>query len=141
MRLGHSAFAAVSALLFSGCVSYTQIARYDGQVRTEDGEKPIGAIEVVNVGYKLFCWLPLESGHVWQDDAVRLSGQEMRGGMSWFKDECTVDENLRGLRRALKEFPSDRVANLTTFEESWSVWSLFIIQRKVLRTGCTVLAK
>lgn len=141
MKFGKIACAAVSAVMLAGCSSYTAITRYDGMVRTDDGEKPIGAIEVSNVGYSLFGCLPIESGHVWQEDGVRLSKNEMSGGMSWFKDECTVDENVKGIKRALKEFPSNRVTNLTTTEDSWSAWSLFIIQRKIVRTICTVLTK
>lgn len=141
MNFGKFAFAAVSAMMLAGCASYTEIARYDGAVKTDDDEKPIGAIRITNIGYKLFGIIPLESGHVWQEDNVRINHQSMCGGMRWFADECTVDENVKGLHRALKEFPSDRITNLTTTEDTWSAWSLFIVRRKVVHTGCTVLAK
>lgn len=141
MNLRRSVSAAVSAMMLAGCASYTEIARYNGAVTTDDGEKPIGAIRITNIGYRLFGFIPLESGHVWQEDDVRLSGASMCGGTRWFADECTVDENVKGLRRALKEFPSDRISNLTTTEDTWSAWSLFIVRRKVVHTGCTVLAK
>ena len=130
--LAVSLFAAV----LSGCCSVTEIGRFKGEVKTDDGETPVASVSVFNISYSLFGVLPFESGTTWKG----APGETRNGwNAAWFTDNCTTDENIASLRAALREIGSDRVANLVTDTDSWMFWSLYILRRRVVKTTCVVL--
>ena len=137
MKVAKAMVLALSAALLAGCSSFTDVAYYGGDVKTEDGERLLGSVVVHNYSYKLLFFIPLTTGQTWQygeynDRAVF--------NMKFFSDKCTADENLKGLRHALRSFNSDRITNLKHYSDSFAWWSLFLVQQHIERTSCTVLA-
>lgn len=128
----------LTALSLSGCCAFTEIGKFDpvSDIRSNDGEKPVAVINVANVGYKLLGFIPLSSGNTWQGEEPYEDSLGLWN--AGFGDHCSVDENLASIRAALKYLGRDRIGNLTVDEDAWSVWSLFIVRRKVVKTSCVV---
>lgn len=127
----------LSALSLAGCCSYSQLARDTDQVHTIDGRKPVATYLVGNVGYSLLGLIPLSSGVTWQDGAYT----ENAGGVTWFEDRCTLDENLRSVNHACRTVGSDNIANLVTTVDDSRAWSLFLVKRRLLKTSCVILER
>ena len=130
------ALVSLFATLFAGCCSVTDIGHLKPTAAADDGEKAIATVTVYNIGYSLFGVLPIESGTTWKEGPYKD-----RSSWNWtfFKDRCTLDENLASIRAACKEVGSSRIENLVTDTDSWRFWSLFIIKRKVMKSSCTIL--
>ena len=130
------AFVSLAAALFVGCSSYTDIGHLKPGVTADDGETAVATVTVFNISYSLFGLLPIESGTTWKDGPYK---DRDLWNAAWFKDRCTLDENLASIRAACKEVGSSRIENLVTDSDSWRFWSLFIIKRKVMKSSCTIL--
>ena len=128
----------VLASVLTGCCATTEIGRPAVSVRSDDGETLIADVMVRNVSYSLFGVLPIESGSTWKTGA--FADRDWWNAV-WFEDRCTLDENLASLRAALKEVGSNRTMNLVTESDSWRLWSLFIVKRKVMKSTCSVLKR
>ena len=130
------AFVSLVATLFAGCCSYTDIGHLKAGATADDGEKAAATVTVYNISYSIFSVLPFESGTTWKEGPYKD-----REDWNWtfFKDRCTLDENLASIRAACKEVGSNRIENLVTESDSWRFWSLFIIKRKVMKSSCTIL--
>lgn len=128
---------ALFAALFTGCCSYTDIAYFDNAPLTDDGERPIAAIQVSNVSYSILGLIPFETGTPWTEGPYE--NRDHWNG-SFFHNRATVDNNLASLRFALREIGSNRITNLSTFSDDWWIWSLFIMKRHIVKTSCLVLA-
>ena len=126
----------LAAALCAGCSSYTNIGHLRPGATADDGEKAIATVTVFNVSYSIFGLIPFESGTTWKEGPYKD-----RSNWNWtfFKDGCTLDENLASIRAACKEVGSDRIENLVTDSDSWSFWRLFVIKRKVMKSSCTIL--
>ncbi len=133
----HLACIAAFAALFTGCCSYTDIAYFDNAPLTDDGERPIAAIQVSNVSYSILGLIPFETGTTWTEGPYE--NRDHWNG-SFFHDRATVDNNLASMRFALREIGSNRITNLSTFSDDWWIWSLFIMKRHIVKTSCLVLA-
>lgn len=128
--------AAMAAFLLVGCSSYTETARWDPSVTTNDGEVPIASFLTQNFSYQLLWCIPLSSGlpvtsgdeDIVDDFNVKL-----------FSDQATLDNNLVSLRYAMKRLGSNRIANLESSEDNSCVWSLFLVNRHEVRTKCKIL--
>ena len=130
------AFVSLVATLFAGCCSYTDIGHLKSGATADDGEKAVATVTVFNVSYSIFGVIPCESGTTWTEGPYKD-----REDWNWtfFKDRCTLDENLASIRAACKEVGSYRIENLVTDSDCWRFWSLFIIKRKVMKSSCTIL--
>lgn len=129
-------FLSLVATLFAGCCAYTEIGRIETPVRTDDGETPIAAVNIFNVSYSLFGLIPLESGTTWKTGPYE---DRDRWNAGFFRNRCTLDENLASLRAALKVVGSSRTANLVTESDSWRFWSFFLIKREIIKTSCLII--
>ena len=126
------------SVALAGCCSYSELSRDVPAYAAVDGdEKPMASYVVVNVSYSLFGLLPLSSGETWKSGPY---ADRDLWNVSWFKDGCTLDENVRSVRAALRECKSDRICNLVSSANEDSAWSLFLVNRKLLRTSCLILA-
>ena len=124
----------LSPVLLAGCASMSTLSDYKtpSGVRIEDNVKPLASYCVVNHSYKLFGCLPLSSGVPWQ------GGPYKDFNTVYFKDHCTVDENLASVKAAAEKCGTDRVASLiTTVDTSWA-WSLFIVKHTEVKTSCVI---
>ena len=130
------AFVSLVATLFAGCCSYTDIGHLRPGATADDGEKAVATVTVYNISYSILSVLPFESGTTWKEGPYKD-----RESWNWtfFRDRCTLDENLASIRAACKEVGSSRIENLVTESDSWRFWSLFIIKRKVMKSSCTIL--
>ena len=129
-------YAAV-ALALAGCSSYSEIARWDSDTLTNDGEKPAATFITQNFSYQLFGVLPLCTGLPWTEGDEDIMDEF---NVRFFADEATIDNNLLSLRHALDRVGgSRRVTQLHTKVDNDYFWSLFIVNRHEVRTQCLIL--
>ena len=128
---------AVALLALAGCSSYSEIARWDSNAMTNDGEKPIASFITQNFSYQLLGFIPLCTGRPWTEgDEDYMDDFNVR----LFADEATLDNNLVSLRYALDRVGgSRRIAHLQTNVDNDYFWSLWIIRRHEVRTQCLIL--
>ena len=129
-------YAAV-ALALAGCSSYSEIARWDSDTLTNDGEKPAATFVTQNFSYQLFGVIPLCTGLPWTEGDEDIMDEF---NVRFFADEATIDNNLLSLRHALDRVGgSRRVTQLHTKVDNDYFWSLFIVNRHEVRTQCLIL--
>ena len=129
-------YAAV-ALALAGCSSYSEIARWDSDTLTNDGEKPAATFITQNFSYQLFGVIPLCTGLPWTEGDEDIMDEF---NVRFFADEATIDNNLLSLRHALDRVGgSRRVTQLHTKVDNDFFWSLFIVNRHEVRTQCLIL--
>ena len=118
---------AVAALALAGCSSYSEIARWNSDALTNDGEKPAASFITQNFSYQLFGVIPLCTGLPWTEGDEDIMDEY---NVRFFADEATIDNNLVSLRHALDRVGgSRRVAQLHTKVDNDFFWSLFIVNR------------
>lgn len=125
-----------AACLLGGCSSYCVLAKNDLGATTDCGEQHAGLFFVLNVSYQLLGFIPWTSGTTWQYGPYEKANDN---SISWFCDEATIDNNLKAVKCAMKETGATRVADLTTHIEDNSTWSLFLCNRHIVKTTCTLL--
>jgi len=136
MNIKTFAMLSAAALALAGCSSYSEIARWNSNVQTNDGEVPIATFVTQNFSYRLFGLIPLSTGLPWtegNDDIVDDFNIRL------FADEATLDNNLVSLNHALDVVGSRRIAQLEAREESSALWSLLILHKHEVRTKCLIL--
>ena len=128
---------AMAILAFAGCSSYSEIARWNSDTLTNDGEKPIASFITQNFSYQLFGVIPICTGLPWTEgDEDIMDDFNVR----FFADEATVDNNLVSLKYALGRIGgSHRIAHLQTMVDNDFFWSLCILNRHEVRTQCVIL--
>ena len=126
-----------AALALAGCSSYSEIARWNSDTLTNDGEKPAATFITQNFSYQLFGVIPLCTGLPWTEgDEDIMDDFNVR----FFADEATIDNNLVSLRHALdRAGGSHRITQLHTKIDNDSFWSFFVINRHEVRTQCLIL--
>lgn len=127
---------ALAALVFAGCSSYSEIARWDSSIPVNDGEVPMASFVTQNFSYRLLGCVPLCTGLPWtvgNEDVVDDFN------VRFFADEATPDNNLASLRHALDVVGSHRISQLRSCEDDSYVWSLFLVERHEIRTQCLIL--
>lgn len=127
---------AISALALAGCSSYSEIARWDSSATINGGEVPEATFLTQNFSYQLLWVLPICTGLPWTEGTDEI---EDRFNVSLFRDEATIDGNLKSLNHALDLVGSRRIAQLETVEDDSKVWSLFLVNRHEIRTKCIIL--
>ena len=128
---------AAAALAFAGCSSYSEIARWNSDALTNDGEKPLASFMTQNFSYQLFGVIPLCTGLPWTEGDEDIKDEF---NVRFFADEATIDNNLISLRHALDRVGgSRRVTQLHTKVDNDYFWSLFIVNRHEVRTQCLIL--
>lgn len=128
-----------SALLLAGCCSYRETTCTDfGRIRCEDGETALGTMYVENVSYRIFGLIPFWTGS-FSDDYEKYPSGGKGGPNRWFRDDATLENNIRALHGEMKRVGSTRIRSLVTQKDETSAWSFFILNRKRVRTSCTVL--
>ena len=128
---------AAAVLALAGCSSYSEVARWDSDTLTNDGEKPVASFVTQNFSYQLLGFIPLCTGLPWTegDDDI-MDDYNVR----FFADEATVDNNMVSLRHALDRVGgSHRIMKLHTTVDNDYFWSLFIVNRHEVRTQCLIL--
>ena len=128
---------AAAALALAGCSSYSEIARWDSDTLTNDGERPVASFVTQNFSYQLLGFIPLCTGLPWTegDDDI-MDDYNVR----LFADEATIDNNMVSLRHALDRVGgSHRITKLHTTVDNDYFWSLFIVNRHEVRTQCLIL--
>ena len=127
---------AAALLAFAGCSSYSEIARWDSDTLTNDGEKPVASFITQNFSYQIFGVIPICTGLPWTEgDEDVMDDFNVR----FFADEATVDNNLVSLQHALDRVGSHRIAHLHTTVDNDFFWSLCILNRHEVRTQCMIL--
>jgi len=123
-------------LAFAGCSSYSEIARWNSDTLTNDGEKPVASFITQNFSYQILGLIPICTGLPWTEgDEDFMDDYNVR----WFADEATVDNNLVSLRHALDRVGSHRISHLQTTVDNDFFWSLCIVNRHEVRTQCMIL--
>ncbi len=126
-----------AALALAGCSSYSEIARWDSDTLTNDGERPVASFLTQNFSYQLFGVIPLCTGLPWTEGDEDVKDEF---NVRLFADEATIDNNLISLRHALDRVGgSRRVTQLHTKVDNDYFWSLFIVNRHEVRTQCLIL--
>ena len=118
----------VVALALAGCSSYSEIARWDSDTLTNDGERPVASFVTQNFSYQLFGVIPLCTGLPWTEGDEDIMDEF---NVRLFADEATIDNNLVSLRHAL-----DRAGAKV---DNDYFWSLLIVNRHEVRTQCLIL--
>ena len=140
MNIKITAFVAVSfaasVLAFTGCSSYTEIARWKSNTAINDGEVPIASFVTQNFSYQLLGFIPLCTGRPWTKGNEEVVD---RFNVRLFADEATIDNNLATLNHALDVAGSHRISQLRITEDDSSMWSLLLINRHEVRTQCIIL--
>lgn len=126
----------IALLAFAGCSSYSEIARWDSNIPTNDGEVPVASFVTQNFSYQLLGFIPLASGVPWTKGDGDICD---RFSVSLFSDKATLDNNLVSLRYALDRVGSHRIAQLRTSERDDSDWSFYLVNRHEVRTSCLIL--
>ena len=129
-------FASLAVLALAGCSSFTDIGHPKDPIFTDDGEPVVASVTVFNISYSLFGILPICSGTTWKEGPYK---DRDLWNVTWFEDRCTLDENIASVKAALRETGSNRIENLVTDSDNWRFWSLFIINRKVMKSNCAIL--
>ena len=127
---------AVAILAFAGCSSYSEIARWNSDTLTNDGEKPVASFITQNFSYQLFGVIPICTGLPWTEGDEDIMDHF---NVRFFADEATVDNNLVSLRHALDRVGSRRISHLQTTVDNDFFWSLCILNRHEVRTQCLIL--
>lgn len=127
---------ALAALAFAGCSSYSEIARWDSTVDSDDGVRPVASFITQNFSYQLLFCIPLCTGLPWTEGDEDVMDDF---NVKLFKDEATVDNNLVSLKHALDLVGSHKVMQLHTSIDDDCVWSLFLINRHDVRTQCLII--
>lgn len=127
---------AILALVFAGCSSYSEIARWNSNTPIEDGEVPMATFLTQNFSYQLLWVIPICTGLPWTEGTEETVDEY---NVSLFRDEATIDNNLKSLNHALGLVGSRRIVGLETFEDDSKAWSLFIFNRHEVRTKCIIL--
>ena len=128
---------AMAILAFAGCSSYSEIARWNSDTLTNDGEKPIASFITQNFSYQLFGVIPICTGLPWTEGNEDVMDDF---NVRFFADEATVDNNLVSLKYALGRVGgSRRIAHLQTMVDNDFFWSLCILNRHEVRTQCVIL--
>lgn len=128
---------ALLPFIMCGCVSYCEISeRIPEGVKVDDGEKPLAVVHVENYSYRLFGFIPFSSGET--PDEIEPGRRHSRK-VRFFTDKATIDNNLKTVKAAARYYNTDRVSNLRTKTDSSSLWSLFLFNRRSVRTSCLLL--
>lgn len=127
---------ALAALAFAGCSSYSEIARWDSMVESDDGVRPVASFITQNFSYQLLFCIPICTGLPWTEGDEDVMDDF---NVKLFKDEATVDNNLVSLKHALDLVGSHKVMQLHTSIDDDCVWSLFLINRHEVRTQCLII--
>ena len=128
--------AALAALMFAGCSSYSEIARWESDIPINDGEVPLASFVTQNFSYQLLWCLPLCTGLPWTEGNEEVVDEF---NVRFFADEATLDNNLVSLNHALDVVGSHRISQLRSCEDDSSMWSLFLVNRHEVRTQCLIL--
>ena len=138
MKKGMKSFvvAALAALMFAGCSSYSEIARWESDIPINDGEVPLASFVTQNFSYQLLWCLPLCTGLPWTEGNEEVVDEF---NVRFFADEATLDNNLVSLNHALDVIGSHRISQLRSCEDNSSMWSLFFVNRHEVRTQCLIL--
>ena len=138
MKTGMKSFvaAALAALAFAGCSSYSEIARWKSDVPVNDGEVPLASFMTQNFSYQLLWCIPLCTGLPWTEGNMEEVDDF---NVRFFADEATVDNNLVSLRHALDRVGSHRISHLQTTVDNDFFWSLCILNRHEVRTQCLIM--
>lgn len=128
---------AAAALALAGCSSYSEIARWNSDTLTNDGERPVASFVTQNFSYQLFGLIPLCTGLPWTEGDEDIKDDY---NVRFFADEATIDNNLVSLRHALdRAGGSHRITKLHTTVDNEFFWSLCIVNRHEVRTQCLIL--
>ena len=127
---------AAFALAFTGCSSYSEIARWRSTTPINDGEVPIASFVTQNFSYKLLWCVPLSTGLPWTEGTEDIKDDF---NVKFFADEATIDNNLVSLNHAMDLVGSRRISQLKVTEDDSKAWSLFLINRHEVRTSCLIL--
>ena len=127
---------AVFALALAGCSSYSEVARWRSDTPINDGEVPLASFLTQNFSYKLLWCVPLSTGLPWTEGTEDIKDDF---DVKFFADEATIDNNLVSLNHALDLVGSRRITNLEVTEDDDASWSLFLVNRHVVRTQCLIL--
>ena len=127
---------AVFALALAGCSSYSEVARWRSDTPINDGEVPLASFLTQNFSYRLLWCVPLCTGLPWTEGSEDVVDEF---NIRLFADEATIDNNLVSLNHALDLVGSRRITNLEVTEDDDASWSLFLVNRHVVRTQCLIL--
>ena len=127
---------AMAVLAFAGCSSYSEIARWNSDTLTNDGEKPVASFITQNFSYQILGLIPVCTGRPWTEGDEDIKDDF---NIKLFADEATVDNNLVSLKHALDRVGSRRIAHLRTTVDNDFFWSLCILNRHEVRTQCLIL--
>jgi hypothetical protein len=136
MNIKTFAMLSAAALALAGCSSYSEIARWNSNVQTNDGEVPIATFVTQNFSYQLLWCIPLCTGLPWTEGNDNIMDDF---NVRPFADEATVDNNLVSLNHALDIAGSRRISQLKTMTDDSAAWSLFLINKHEVRTQCLIL--
>lgn len=126
-------FGGIVLVALTGCCSYSQLKTDVGQVQV-DGRKPAAVYEVVNVSYKLLGLVPLTTGVTWKKGPY----SDDVGSVLPFEDQCSLDDNLDSVRHACEIVGAEMPSDITGRVDEYFAWSLFLIQKRVVKTSCVL---
>jgi len=136
MKISNLLLSAAAAVMISGCYSYCELNTDVGKVKV-DGCQPLAVYEAANVSYLLLGLAPLSSGNTWKSGRYQDYADSDR--MSFFVDNCSLDDNYDSIRHAAEEVGATEVRNLVGQVNDARAWSFFIIKRRIIKTSCVLV--
>lgn len=122
-------FATMAIIACAGCATVNTASDYHG-MGVEHGETPIETVEIENVGWFLFKFIPLGSGNPLAPN---------RCSSKLFQNTVTLQNNLEMLEDEMERVNATRVTNLTSRKTDESV--LWILLSRVACHTSAVLLK
>ena len=121
---------ALSLMAFAGCMT-SEISRTTNGVEGDGPESHLLTVEVENVGWYMFDYIPLLCG---DPQGVNKVSSVM------FKNTLTIQNNLDELMRIAQREGSYTLGSMMSYETSESVW-VFFVSRHAYHTSATLMRK
>ena len=121
---------AIAMAAMSGCMT-SEISRTPNGVDGDGQETHLLTVDIENVGWYLFDWIPLLCGdpqHVNEVSSVL------------FEDTLTLQNNLDELMRIVQREGSYTIGSIMSHEVSESVW-VILVSRHGYHTSATLMRK
>jgi len=119
---------AVFGGLFTGCATITKLPG-DKACPAADGREVVEYVDIQNTSWKLLCFIPLFSGDVEEPNRVTCS---------WFRNTCTLDDQMRMLDAEAKRVGAKQAVDVTSKEETEFVLFIFL-KKYIYHTSATLV--
>ena len=124
------AFVLAMCAAFAGCMT-SEVSRTPNGVDGDGNETHLLTVDIENVGWYLFNWIPIMCG-----DPQNVNGVST----VFFSDTLTLQNNLDELMRIAQREGTYKIGSVLSHEETESVW-IILLTRHGYHTSATLMRK